>query len=59
MADNVLTKVMFAEHQQRRKVELLRRQLYAQLDPSASPQLIQSLMDAEEELHRLEKERLV
>lgn len=58
MADSTLTEAMFVEHQQRRRVELLRQQLYAQSDPSASPQLIQALMDAEEELHKLEKERL-
>ena len=57
MSDNVLTEAMLTEYQQRRKVELLRQQLYAQSDPSASPQLMQALMDAEEELHRLEKER--
>jgi len=57
MSNNALAKARLAEYQQQRKVALLRQQLYAQPDPSASPQLMQTLMDAEEELHRLEKER--
>ncbi len=57
MSDNALAKAKLTEHRQRRKVELLRQQLYAQPDPSQSPELSQVLRQAEEELHRLEKER--
>lgn len=57
MSDNALAKTRLAEYQQRRRVELLRQQLYAQPDPSVSPQLMQTLMDAEEEWHRLEEAR--
>lgn len=41
---------------QRRKVESLRRQVYALPDPSQSPPLSRALVDAEAELHRLEQQ---
>ena len=56
MSDGAPEGARLAEHQQRRRISLLRQQLYAQPDPSASPQLMQALMDAEEALHRLEQE---
>jgi len=58
MADSLSWNGGLAEYQQRRKVELLRHQVYAQPDPSASPHLIQALVEAEQVLHRLEQERL-
>lgn len=55
MSNDSLAKARLAEYRQRRKVELLRQQLYAQADPSASPELAQALIEAEAELHRLEQ----
>jgi hypothetical protein len=54
MSDTALAKARLAEYRQRRRVELLRQQLYAQPDPIAVPELAQALMEAEAELHRLE-----
>ena len=54
---DALSQARFAEHQQLRRVELLRQQIYHQPDPSASPELIETLLEAETELHRLEAER--
>jgi hypothetical protein len=55
MSDDALAKARLDEYRQRRRVELLRERLYAQPDPVAAPELAQSLMEAEVELHRLEK----
>lgn len=45
------------EYRQRRKVESLRRQLYAKADPADSTDLARSLTDAERWLKKLEEER--
>jgi hypothetical protein len=58
MLDFELDQARRAEYQQRRKVALLRQQLYAQPDPSSSAQLLETVMDAEAELYRIEQERL-
>jgi len=58
MTNNALEQAKLAEYRQRRKVELLRQQLYALPDPSqAPPELTGALQQAEEKLHRLEQER--
>lgn len=57
MAEEKLLKAKLAEHKQRRKVEHLRQQIYAQADPSASPKLVTHLQKAEQELRRLESAR--
>lgn len=58
MSEDELTQAKLAEYQQRRKVELLRQELYAQPDPSASPEILQELFQAEKELWLLEEERI-
>jgi len=58
MSSNTAKEARLAEYQQRRKVESLRQQLYSQPNPSSAPDLLQALLDAEEELHKLEEERL-
>jgi hypothetical protein len=55
MSNDALAKARMAEYRQRRKVELLRQQLYAQADPGTSSELTKALMKAEAELHRLDK----
>jgi hypothetical protein len=57
VSEDALAKARLAEYRQRRRVELLRQQLYAQPDPSQSSELSQALRQAEEVLYRLEKER--
>lgn len=54
-----LSEVRLVEHHQRRHVELLRQEIYGQTDPLASPDLIQTLLEAEAELDRLETARQV
>jgi len=49
--------VSLAEYRQRQSVQRLRHALYSQPDPSASPDLVRALAQAEEELRRLENQR--
>lgn len=57
MSTRSLQEARLAEYRQRRAVELLRQQLYAQPDPSSATQLSQALADAEDELRRLTEKR--
>ncbi len=57
MSTDNLAEAKLAEYQQQRRAELLRQQLYAQPDPSQSPELSQALAEAEEELRKREEAR--
>jgi len=58
MADEQGVPVGLTEYQQRRKVQWLRQQLYAQPDPVGLPQLMEALAEAEQALFALEQERM-